>query len=156
MKYKIAKIRSHISAHAYKHQQKIRFFIVGGWNTLFGYLVFFFFDSVISKLFGPGPHSYMVAIVLANVLAMIMAYTLHRVVTFRSDSRGTTQVKEFIKFLLGNITTMGISVVLLPVIVEVAGFNPKVAALFVTAFCALFNYFAHSRITFRSLKNKEI
>jgi putative flippase GtrA len=122
---------------------------VGVWNTIFGYLAFFFLDSVFSHYFGAGAHSYMLAMILGNIVAMLMAYSLHRNVTFRSTSAGKQLMKEFGRYVLTNYITLVLSVLLLPVFVEMLGASPKLAGLFVTMICTVISYFAHLRVTFR-------
>lgn len=138
-------------SQANKHQIKLRFLAVGIWNTIFGYLAFFFLESVFSHFAGTGAHTYMLAIVLSNVVAMLMAYSLHRIVTFRSTTSGKKMLVEFGRFTLSNLTIMALSIGLLPVFVEMFGFSPKVAAAIIAVLCAVMNYLAHSRITFNRL-----
>ena len=76
MKRRIKKIHGHILAQAGRHQVKIRFVAVGVWNTIFGYLAFFFLESVLSHFAGAGAHTYMLAIVLSNAAAMLMSHPL--------------------------------------------------------------------------------
>lgn len=148
MKNKIKRIHGHMAAQVNKHQVKIRFLAVGVWNTIFGYLAFFFFESVFSRYVGVGAHSYMAAIVLSNLIAMLMAYSLHRSITFRSTSSGRHLFEEFGRYVLGNYVTVVLSICLLPLFVELIGLMPKVAGLFVTLICMIVSYYAHSRITF--------
>ena len=147
----IKRMHGRLAAQAAKHQLKLRFLAVGVWNTIFGYLAFFFLETVFSHYAGAGAHTYMLAIVLGNAAAMLMAYSLHRIITFRSTSSGKKMLAEFGRFVLGNTVTLVLSVVLLPVFVEIFGLTPKLAAAFVTLLCVGISYGAHSRITFPKL-----
>lgn len=148
MKHRIKRLHGHIAAQADKHQVKLRFLAVGVWNTVFGYLAFFFLETVFSRYIGPGARSYMLAILLSNAVAMLMAYSLHRTITFRSTSSGKQLLREFGRFALNNSLTVALSICLLPVFVEILGIAPKVGGLLVTFICTLVSYYAHSRITF--------
>lgn len=148
MKHKIKKIHGRIVAQIDRHQVKIRFLVVGLWNTIFGYLVFYFLESVLSYYIGIGPRSYMFAILLSNAVGVVMAYSLHRNITFRSKSSGRHLVKEFGRFVLGNLFMVLLSVGMLPICVEFFGLSPKVAGAVVTFICTAVSYCAHSRLTF--------
>lgn len=150
MKNKIKKIHGHVVSQANKHQIKIRFLAVGVWNTVFGYLAFFFLESVLSLFLGRGARSYMPAIVMSNFLAMLMAYSLHRRITFKSTTKGIMLLREFSRFVFGNSLTVAISIVLLPIFVEAMSLDPKSAGFLVTIICTVISYFAHSRITFKN------
>ena len=70
------------------HQTKVRFVLVGLWNTIFGYLVFVGLDYLFNLYFSPRYVAYMSAAVLANMIAILNAYIFHKFVTFRSPIRG--------------------------------------------------------------------
>lgn len=150
MKNKIKKIHGHVIAQANRHQVKLRFLAVGVWNTIFGYLAFFFLESVLSLSLGRGAHSYMPAIVMSNFLAMLMAYSLHRKITFKSTTKGMMLLREFSRFVFGNSLTVILSIILLPIFVEVMSLDPKSAGFLVTLICTVVSYLAHSRITFKN------
>ena len=50
---------------------KERFIIVGIWNTVFGYLVFIFFDILFEKIFYKRYIAYMLAMILGQIIAII-------------------------------------------------------------------------------------
>ena len=83
-----------------RHQIKIRFLLVGAWNTIFGYLVFVGFDYLFNLFFSPRYVAYMSAAALANILAILNAYIFHKFVTFRSPIRGLAVIPEFARFFL--------------------------------------------------------
>ena len=80
------------------HQKKVRFVLVGVWNTIFGYLVFVACDYLFERLFSPRYVAYMSAAVLANIIAILNAYIFHKFVTFRSPLRGLAMIPEFVRF----------------------------------------------------------
>ncbi len=67
---------------------KIRFVVVGIWNTIFGYLAFVSLDLLFTPLFSRRYFAYMLAVVLSNFMAILNAYLFHKYVTFKSPVRG--------------------------------------------------------------------
>jgi len=122
---------------------------VGVWNTFFGYGVFFVMDTVLAALFPSRRLAYMSAIVASNIIAVLNAYILHRRITFRSASKGRLKLMEFFRFCATYAFTMGLSIGLMPVFVELLRFSPKSAGLLVTLLCALLSYFSHARFSFK-------
>ena len=64
------------------HQKKVRFLLVGLWNTIFGYLVFVGLDYLFNLFFSPRYVAYMSAAVLSNIIAVTLAYFFHKHFTF--------------------------------------------------------------------------
>jgi putative flippase GtrA len=58
--------------------EKVRFLVVGVWNTLFGYGVF----VALERTLGQATH-YLVALVVASIIATLSAFLLHRYWTFK-------------------------------------------------------------------------
>ena len=83
-----------------KHGTKIRFVVVGVWNTLLGYGVFVLFDMLFSGIFETRYMAYMTANVLSNVIAVLNAYIFHKFVTFRIRTKGRPAIVEFFAFPL--------------------------------------------------------
>ena len=100
------------------HQTKVRFVMVGLWNTIFGYLVFVGFDYLFNLFFSPRYVAYMSAAVLANIIAILNAYIFHKFVTFRSPLRGLAMIPEFVRFFSMYLFSFFLGLVLLPVFVE--------------------------------------
>lgn len=153
MKSKVRHFHAKVLAHAKNHQVKFRFVVVGVWNSIFGYLTFYFLETVLSGIPEIGAYAYMPAVIVSNIFAVLMAYTLHRNITFRSTTQGIYLVKEFGRFVLGNMAAIASNILLLPVFVELLGVRPKLAAFEVAMLCTIVSYYAHSRVTFSS-KNR--
>jgi putative flippase GtrA len=132
----------------FKHQIKVKFAIVGIWNTIFGYLVFVGLDSLFTLLFFKRYTAYLVASFLANILAITNAYIFHKVVTFRSQVKGKSIFFEFARFSSTYIFTVFLGLVLLPVFVEMLFMDPKIAAAAIIPITLPFNYLGHSRFSF--------
>ncbi len=133
-----------------KHSQSLRFLVVGAWNTFFGYFLFCILDTLFTPLFEVRVFAYMSASVLSTVFAILNAYISHKKITFRSSAKGIHIIWEFLRFSTTYAFTFAIGLVLLPLLVEVYGFNPKVAAAIITLGCTIVSYIGHSRFSFRA------
>ncbi len=132
-----------------KHQIKLRFLMVGIWNTFFGYLVFVGFDSLFFPLFSQRYVAYMSAAILSNILAIINAYIFHKYITFKSRIKGIGVVFEFLKFSATYLITFCLSLLILPLFVEILNVTPKIAGGLVILCCTVISYVGHSKFSFR-------
>ncbi|MEI7636465.1 MAG: GtrA family protein [Syntrophus sp. (in: bacteria)] len=132
------------------HQKKVRFILVGVWNTIFGYLVFVAFDYLFERLFSPRYIAYMSAAILSNILAIINAYIFHKNITFQSTVRGKGILIEFTRFFSTYLFSIILGLILLPVSVEVLGIEPKISAALLIPVTAIISYIGHSRFSFRT------
>ena len=131
------------------HQQKIRFILVGVWNTIFGYLVFVVCDYYFERFFSPRYVAYMSAAVLSNILAIINAYIFHKHITFRSKARGKGILIEFARFFSTYLFSMIPGLILLPVSVEALGIEARISAALLIPVTTIISYYGHSRFSFR-------
>ena len=127
---------------------KVRFVMVGIWNTIFGYMVFFILDTILEDIFTKRYFSYMSAMVLGQIIATINAFIFHRYVTFKSEVKGKDIVFEFFRFCMTYVVTFLLSLILLPFFVEIIHLHPRIAAAIVMLICTLISYMGHSRFTF--------
>ena len=132
-----------------KHNVKVKFIIVGIWNTIFGYGIFCLFDTLLAWLFLSRSSAYMCAMVLAQILAVINAYIGHKYITFKSDAKGKAIIAEFFRFSTTYVVTFCLSLALLPALVEVGHIHPKIAAAIIILTCTVISYLGHSRFSFR-------
>ena len=132
------------------HQKKVRFVLVGVWNTIFGYLVFVACDYLFERLFSPRYIAYMSAAVLSNILAIINAYIFHKHITFQSTVRGKAILVEFARFFSTYIFSMILGLILLPVSVEAFGIEPRISAALLIPVTTVISYIGHSRFSFRA------
>lgn len=131
------------------HQMKIRFVLVGLWNTIFGYLVFVGLDYLFNLFFTPRYIAYMSAAFLANILAILNAYIFHKLVTFKSPLRGFAIIPEFMRFFSMYLFSFFLGLVLLPVFVELFHLDPKIAGAMFIPITTIISYLGHSRFSFR-------
>jgi putative flippase GtrA len=127
----------------------VKFFLVGIWNTIFGYGLFCLFDTLFALLFSTRFVAYMCAMVLARILAVINAYIFHKYITFKSEAKGKAIIAEFFRFSTTYAVTFCLSLILLPSLVEIGHLDPKIAAASIIMACTVISYLGHSRFSFR-------
>jgi putative flippase GtrA len=133
-----------------RHVVKLRFLVVGCWNTFFGYAVFFGFDTLFSRLMLHRYIAYLTAMALSNILAITNAYVFHKHITFRSLVKGKPMMMEFLRFCTTYLVAIFLSLGLMPVFVELLHLHPRVSAAIVTVISVLVSYAGHSRFSFAS------
>jgi len=120
----------------------VAFLIVGGFNTLDGFVLFVLFHM----LLGNGFARYMLTLVLAQLLAMSVAFFLHRRFVFRV--RGHVLL-DALRYGLVNLGTFGLNAVLLPFFVEVVGLAVVPSQVLATVVVVVVSYLGHSLFSFR-------
>ena len=135
-----------------RHFIKVKFVLVGIWNTIFGYALFFALDTIFEKNFAVRYVAYMSAMVLSNIAAIVNAYIFHKYITFQSTVRGRGILREFLKFSTTYLVALFLSLILLPLFVEGFHVHPKAGALFILGIGTLVSYFGHSNFSFRGNK----
>ena len=133
-----------------RHQIKIRFLVVGAWNTVFGYVAFLILNEIFNRFLSPRYVAYMTASVLGNVLAVTNAFFFHKYFTFKSPEKGWAALREYVRFAGTYLFSFVLSLILLPIFVELAGMTPQLAAAAIILICTVFSYLGHSRFSFRS------
>ena len=132
-----------------KHNVKVKFVLIGAWNTVFAILVFLGLDSTFTHVFSKRYVAYMCAMALTNILSVTHAFILHKYFTFRSRARGISLVMELIRFFSTYAFVFALSLVLLPVLAEGFHIAPKVSAVLGIIISILVSYLGHSRFSFR-------
>lgn len=120
--------------------QRVRFLIVGCWNTVIGYLIF----AGVHVLFGAriGPFN---EVILAYAAALPLSFLTQRLFVFQGV-RGW--LAPFGKFIVANSLVFAANLVFLPVVVKVTGFSVlPTQACFVLA-STVISYFAHKYFSF--------
>jgi putative flippase GtrA len=130
------------------HQVKIRFFFIGIWNTIFGYLAYISLDYLLTFVFQKRYIAYMTAAILANIISTVNAFLFHKHITFQSTVRGKGVIIEFFKFYSTYTVTNILGLLLLPVFVEVLKIDPKISGALLIPVVAIISYFGHSRFSF--------
>ena len=128
-------------------REQLLYLIVGGWNTLFGYLVW----ATLQYLLG-GYLNYLVIVVISWPIAVLNAYLGYRYIVFRS--RGPI-VRELPRFSMVYVATLVANLVLLPVALAVLPFNIYVIQALFTAGVVVGSYLAHKYYSFGGDRNRD-
>jgi putative flippase GtrA len=125
-----------------KHQTKIRFLIVGGINTLFGWSAFpaIYFLTLAARW------HYLIVLVITQVICITFSFLTAKFFVFRT--RGNF-VAEFAKFCTFHASYFALNIIILPILVEVVKINPVIGQFGFAVAVVLSSYFWHSKITFK-------
>ena len=143
--------------HLWLNQQtKVRFVLVGIWNTIFGYLIFVGLDYLFNLIFSPRYVAYMSAAVFSNIIAVTNAYFFHKHLTFKSETRGMAAFHEYIRFYIAYLFMFVTSLILLPIFIEFLYLDPKIAAAVITLILTVVSYISHSHFSFHKTRQDSI
>ena len=130
--------------------QLLRYLLVGGFNTAFGYSLF----ALLNLSFrGLGSFSYMYAAVVSNLIAITVAFLGYKWFVFRT--RGNYLI-EWARCVGVYGSSMAIGVVGLPILVPILRSHlqrperaPYIAAAITTVITVIFGFLGHKNISFR-------
>jgi putative flippase GtrA len=136
--------------------QFIRYLLVGGFNTVFGYSLF----ALLNWLFtGLGTYSYMYAASLSNLVAITVAFLGYKWFVFRT--RGNYLI-EWVRCVGVYGSSMAIGLIGLPILVPILRGHlqhpegaPYIAAAMLTVVTVFFSFLGHKRISFRRFQSDE-
>lgn len=120
--------------------QQLRFLVVGGWNTVFGYGMF----VLLYGLLHDHVH-YLVIGFAAHAVAAINAFVAHRLLVFRS--RGPW-LAEFLRFNVSLTFVLCCGLAALWLLVSVTHLGPVLAQGLVTIGTLCISYVVHRRFSF--------
>ena len=128
--------------------ERVRFILVGGFNTAFGYGLFVLFELLL------GPRvSYFVSLYGSFIIATVVAFFLHRNVTYRVRGTGNVLI-DFLRFMSVYLLSLGINSIALPLLVEVFGVRVLPAQALIVIVTTLVSYFGHKFFSFRRAPGK--
>jgi putative flippase GtrA len=127
-----------------KHEQKIRYLMIGGWNTVFGYGVFaglyFWLSNSVHYLF---------ILSLSYIISITNAYIGYKLFVFKT--RGNI-LREYFRFYLVYGVSFIFNLATLSLFVETLNFNMYVAQAIVTLITILGSYMLHKNFSFKHKK----
>lgn len=121
--------------------ERARFLIVGGINTVVGYGLF----VLIQWLFG-AVISYIGSVLIAHLLASMLAFTLYRRWVFRA---GGTMVVDFLRFQVVYLIPLAANLLALPILVAVVGLNVYAAQALIVVVSTVVSFLGHKYFSFR-------
>jgi len=120
--------------------QRVAFLIVGGINTVVGFLCFAGFLALF------GQRRYLLALVCAHVVAVLIAFVLYRFVVFRV--RGHV-LADLWRFETVYLSALAVNFVLLPVLVEFAHLPALLAQALIVLVTSVMSWLGHKHYSFR-------
>ncbi len=132
--------------------QVLRYLVVGAWNTLFGYGMYALLNFLFAYLLGGEYLAAMLANVLANAIAISVAFLGYKLWVFRTKGNF---MREYLRCYLVYGTTFCAGLVLLPLLIT--GLNlfvtprtavPYLAGAILTAGTVMVSFFGHKQYTF--------
>jgi len=128
----------------------LRYLLVGGFNTLFGYGLF----ALLNWLFtGMGRFSYMYATFLSSLISITVAFLGYKWFVFRTHGN---YLAEWIRCVGVYGSTMLIALAGMPILVPVLQhvlFRPElasyIAGAIMTCITIIFGFFGHKNVSFR-------
>lgn len=123
--------------------KKFRYLLVGAWNTIFGYATFvLLFNTFETKA------SYLTIALITHVVAVSQSFLTHREIVFKSRKN---IILEYSKFHITNISSLGLGIIALTILVERFLLPPLIAQAIITAAIVAISYFAHEKYTFKQI-----
>lgn len=123
------------------HEQKIRYLIVGGWNTLFGYGVFaalyFWFGSSMNYLW---------ILSISFVLSVANSYLGYKIFVFKTKGN---VVKESLRVYLVYGISFVFNLIMLPFLVEIMHLNIYIAQALIIIITIVGSYLLHKNFSFK-------
>jgi putative flippase GtrA len=129
--------------HLYRYLQdeKVRFVLAGGWNTVVGCVVF----AVLHFLLAEKIH-YLVIAVLSHLISVFNAWFTHRTFVFKSSAE---MLPEYLRFNLSMLLTLLFQVGALWLAVGILGLHPILSQTCIVVLAAALSYVIHSNFSFQ-------
>ncbi len=121
--------------------EKVRFLIVGGYNTVFGYFSF----AAVYWLFDDQLH-YIVISVVTHFFAVTNSFLTQKILVFRS--RGSF-FREYLKFQLAYLASMPIGIFFLALFYDYLGLHILIAQALGLCVVVIFSFLAGRRFIFK-------
>jgi len=125
-----------------KHEEKIRFLLAGGWNTVFGYFAY----ATLYYLFSAKIH-YMLLLIVSYVLAITNSYISYKVFVFKTKGN---VLKEYIRFYFVYGASLLINLILMPILVEICHIHPLIAPILLLVITVIISYIGHKNFSFKA------
>jgi putative flippase GtrA len=119
--------------------ERVRYLVVGGWNTLFGYLVY----VALVTLFGRAAYVWM--LVPATVVGITQNFFVYKYLVFQT--RGG-HFREYLKFYVVYGPVLLVNLFALPFLVRVTGLDPRIAQGAFAVIAVVVTYLGNKYFTF--------
>ena len=127
----------------FKVPEKLRFLLVGGWNTLFSLLLFSFVLILIDN--------YKITLIISHLCSVLNSFLTFKFFVFRSSGMF---LFEYIKINLVYLLHFALNFIMLYVSVEMLKMNVIISQIIITCILTIINYFLNKNFTFKNGKTK--
>lgn len=121
--------------------EKIRYLLVGGYNTVFGYTFF----VLLLLMFQDRVH-YLVLLVLSHVVSVTNAYVAYKLLVFRTKGKW---FQEYVRFNTVYLIVLLMNLITLPALVEIFSMNPVVGQAWFVVVTVTVSYLGHKHFSFK-------
>lgn len=135
-------LKSIVESLFLEHRQVTTYLIAGGYNTVFGFLVF----AGLYLLLEDQLH-YLIIAGISWIIAITNSFLVYRYLVFKST--GNILI-EYLKIYVVYGLSVVLNIVLLTLLVELLHLHPIIAQFFLIGATVIISYFGHSRFTFAS------
>ena len=118
-----------------RHEEKVKFLIVGSWNTLFGFIAFVVIDHLLGEII-----HYVLTLTLSYILAITNAYFCYKFFVFKTKGN---YLREYFKFYIVYGAVFIVNIMLLPIFVEIFQVNVLISQAVIVLFTVLISYSGH-------------
>lgn len=126
---------------SYASNEQLRFITVGGFNTILGLIAYSTIQYFYGQFIG-----YLGSLLIAHFLVSILAFFLYRQFVFNKSG---TALIDFLKFQAVYSVSLGINLVVLPLVIHQTGFNPYIAQIISVLLVTIISYLGHKFFSFR-------
>jgi glycosyltransferase involved in cell wall biosynthesis len=121
--------------------RRIKYLIVGGWNTLFGYLVFSGIFFLLGAKVGSAP-----VLIASYILGVLNNYWCYKIFVFKSKGMF---VREFPRFAIVYVVVLAVNLVVFPWLTKTLGLNAYVSQAMFSVVVIITTYIVNKRFSFR-------
>ena len=125
--------------------RQLRFILAGVLNTILGVVLY----PILLWSFDFFREHYMVALGINQIVGLIFAFGVQKFAVFQTQGNVLVEFPKFASFYLLNYA---VNWAVLPLMVQVAKFDPAIVQLAFALVVVIGSYFWHSRITFRDAR----
>ena len=129
-----------------KHEEKVRYLIVGGWNTVFGYAAFAALYFLLRNFL-----HYTFVLVISYIFGITNAYICYKFFVFKTKGN---YLREYLRFYLIYGIAFIINLALLPIAVEFLKLSPLLSQGGIVFFTVAISYFGHKNFSFKGKVSK--
>ena len=131
----------------FKFPEKIRFLLVGGWNTVFAIALF----SLILEFL----QNYKIALVISHIISVFHTFINLRFFVFRANLKHDKNFwKEYFKVNIVYLFYFIFNFAFLWFFVEFLNIKPIISQIIITCILLIFSYLCNKHFTFKNGKGK--